>query len=430
MQVTKNNLSASRVELSITVSADDMIRFAQQAAIKLSEKSTIEGFRPGKAPYDVIKNRFGEMAIIEEASHIAISKTIDAALKEQVNEEWLGQPEITIVKLAPNNDFEYKALITLLPEVKLGDYKDLKIKKEVIKVTDEEVNKVVEHLQESHVKEAAVNRGVQETDKVIVDIKMFLDKVPVEGGQGKDIAVIMGKDYVVPGFDKNLLGANTGDERSFTLHYPADHHQKNLADKKVDFVVSIKEIFSRELPEVTDEFVLAFGLKNKEELLHNIKHSLEDEKKHEAEHKLEREILEKIVKNATIAEIPEILISNETETMLHELEYNVNNSGAKFADYLMSIHKTPEELKKEFLPQAEERVKVSLVLRAIIKAENISVEDAEIDKQVADLKKHYANDEKAMEALNSLYYRRHLESSWLNRQAITKLVSWNVIENV
>jgi trigger factor len=430
MPVSKNNLSASRVELTITVLAEDMASFAKQAAIKLSEKSTITGFRPGKAPYDVVKNHFGEMAITEEASHIAISKTIDAAIKEQINEEWIGQPEITIIKLAPNNDFEYKALVTLLPEVKLGNYKELKLTKEIVKVTDEEINKVVEHLQESHVKEVAVERGVENTDKVIVDIKMFLDKVPIEGGQGQDIAVIMGKDYVVPGFDENLFGAKVGEERSFTLHYPTGYHQKNLADKKVDFIVKIKDVFSRELPEVNDDFVLAFGLKNKAELLHNIKHSLEDEKKQEAEHKLEQEILEKIVKNSTIAEIPEILISNETETMLRELEYNVNNSGAKFADYLMSINKTPEVLKKEFLPQALERVKVSLVLRAIIKAENILVNDEEVDKQLAEFRKQYASDAKALEALNSLYYRRHLESIQLNRQAITKLISWNLVDNI
>jgi len=428
MLVTKNNISASRVELLVTVAADDMLRFAKQAATQLSDKSKIEGFRPGKAPYEVVKDRLGEMAITEEASRIAVSKTIDAAIKENVGEEWIGQPEITITKLVPNSDFEYKALITLLPSVKLGKYKELKLNKEKIVVSDDEVKKVIDNLRESRVKEVLVERGAEMNDKVVIDVNMFLDKVTVDGGQGKDVAVIIGKDYFVPGFDKNLLGLKRGDERSFSVHYPADHHLKNLANKEVDFSVTVKDIFERELPELNEDFVSAFGLKNEAELKHNIKHSLEHEKKHEADNKLERELLEKIVNDSDIAELPEVLIDNEGEIMLRELEYNVNVQGGKFSDYLTSLNKTPEMLKQEFLPQAKKRVNASLILRNIIKAENIVVNEEEIEKEIAALKKQYGHDPKALETISSLYYRRHIESSILNRKAITDLLAWNVID--
>lgn len=427
MQVTKNNISASRVELLVSVLAEDMMRFAKQAAAHLSEHNKIEGFRPGKAPYEVIKNRLGEMVIAEEASRLAVSKTIDQAIKENVGEDWIGQPEITITKLVPNGDFEYKALVTLIPEVKLGKYKDLALKMDPVVVEDKEINKVIDHLRESRVKESAVERSVEDGDKVVIDVDMFLDKVSVDGGQGKDVAVVMGKDYFVPGFDKNLLGLKHGDEKSFNVHYPADHHLKNLANKKVDFTVKVKDVFARELPELDNDFISAFGLKDEAELKNNIKKSLEHEKKHEIDNKTEREMLEKIINDSSFTELPEILLNNESEIMLRELEYNVTASGGKFSDYLSSLNKSVETIKQEFLPQAKERVKASLLLRAIIKAEDIKVSEEDIDKELADLRKRYENDPKAIETLSSLYYRRHIESALLNKKAIAQLIDWNVV---
>lgn len=426
MQVTKNNLSASQVELIVELSAEEMARFVKQAAEQLSFKHKIEGFRPGKAPLEVIENRFGEMVLIEEAAHLAIAKTIDQAIKDEVGEDWVGRPEITVTKMAPQNDFAYKALLTLLPEVKLGDYKNLKLSKKPVLVSEAEVNKVLNHLQDSRAKETTVDRSVGDSDKVIVDVEMFLNNVPLEGGQAKALAVVMGKDYFVPGFDKNLLGAKRGDEREFKLHYPADYQQKNLAGQAVDFKVKIKDVFARELPKLDQEFVATFGLKDETELRNNIKQSLEHEKKHEAEHKLENEMLEKIVKASEISELPKILIDNEVEIMLQELEYNVKAMGAKFDDYLLSLKKTITDLKTELVSQAEIRVKTSLVLRAIIKAEALEVSASDIDQEINLLKQRYQADAKALETLNSIYYRRQVEVSLLNRKAMAQLIAWNV----
>ncbi len=426
MQVTKNNLSASQVELIVELSAEEMARFVKQAAEQLSFKHKIEGFRPGKAPLEVIENRFGEMVLVEEAAHLAIAKTIDQAIKDEVGEDWVGRPEITVTKMAPQNDFAYKALLTLLPEVKLGDYKNLKLSKKPVLVSEAEVNKVLNHLQDSRAKEVIVDRPVEESDKVVIDVEMFLNNVPLEGGQAKALAVVMGKDYFVPGFDKNLLGAKRGDEREFKLHYPADYQQKNLAGQAVDFKVKIKDVFARELPKLDQEFVATFGLKDETELRNNIKQSLEHEKKHEAEHKLENEMLEKIVKASEISELPKILIDNEVEIMLQELEYNVKAMGAKFDDYLLSLKKTITDLKTELVSQAEIRVKTSLVLRAIIKAEALEVSASDIDQEINLLKQRYQADAKALETLNSIYYRRQVEVSLLNRKAMAQLIAWNV----
>ncbi len=425
MKASRNNLSASRIELSVVVTTEEMLGFAKLAATRLSERMTIEGFRPGKAPYETIKARVGDMAIMEEASRIAISKTIDQALKEHITEDWIGQPEITIVKMAPDNDFEYKALVTLLPAVTLGEYKNFSIEKEKVEVSDQEVDKVIEQLRETRAKEVSVDRPAEKNDKIILDIAMSLDNVPLEGGQQKDASVVIGKEYVVPGFDEHLVGLKRSEEKDFTVHYPADFHQKNIAGKKVQFHIVVKDLFARELPELHDGFAIDFGLKSIEELKKNIRHSIEHEKNHEAAHKHERIILEKIVSTATIGEIDNSLVEGEVKTMLAELEHNVKAQGASFSDYLMSLAKTQADIEQEFKPQALQRVKTSLVLRAIINAEKMVVSAEDIDAELTALRTQYKANPQALETLNSAAYRRHIESMLLNRKAIAGLVSWN-----
>ncbi len=426
MNASRNNLSATNIELTVEVSLEEMNGFSQRAAQKLSEQVKIEGFRPGKAPYDVVRAKLGDMAILEEAARIAVSKTIDEALKQHVTEEWIGQPEITVIKLAPENPFEYRALLTLLPSVELGDYKGLSLERPVVAVSEEDVNRVITQLRNARVREAAVDRPAGTGDKVIVDAKLFLDKVPVEGGQANETAVIIGKDYFVPGFDEKIAGMKAGDTREFTLHYPSDHYQKMLAGKDVEFSVTAKQVFSRELPEVDGTFVAAFGLKSAEELTDNIRKNIEQEKKSEAEMKLEQEMLDAIVAKATISELPDSVLHQESHTMLHELESNVVRAGMKFDDYLTSIGKTKAALEEELRPQAERRVKTSLVLRQIMKQEEIAVSDAEIEAELSRLKAQYAGNREAQEALSSPAYRRHAEATILNRRVIDRLKEWNL----
>jgi trigger factor len=430
MKVERKNISENRLELIIEVSAEEMANYSKQAAQTISENTKIEGFRPGKAPYEIVQARVGDMVILEEASRVAVSKSIDKAITDNVTEEWVGQPEITITKLAPHNPFEYKALMTLIPSVELGAYKDLNLKLETVTATDEEVEKMIEQLREVRVKEAAVDRVSAVGDKIVADVHLFLDKVPVEGGQAREVAVILGKDYFVPGFDEQVTGMKADESREFFLTYPADHHQKNLAGKKVEFTVKVKQVYSRELPEVDTEFVSAFGLKDADELKKNIIHSLEEEKKVEAANTFERLMLEKIVTNSTLGELPDSLIMQEARTMMHELEHNVARSGGKFEDYLSNIGKTTHQLVDDFRPQAIDRVKAALILREIIKAEKITVSEEDINTELEKLKKQYSQDQKAIESLSSPAYRRHLSTLLLNRQILEKLKEWNTKQPV
>ncbi|MDO8261090.1 MAG: trigger factor, partial [Candidatus Magasanikbacteria bacterium] len=367
MKVEKKELEKSQIELTVELSVEEFKPFLIQGAEAISQSLKIDGFRPGKAPYDIVKQKVGEMGILEEAANIAIRKKIDQVIKENVDKDPVGQPQVDITKLAPENPLEFKIVIALLPEITLGEYKDLKIKQEKAEALVAEVEKTLNDLREMRTKEVIVEREVQETDKIIVDIEMFLDNVPVEGGKNKDTAIMMGREYVVPGFDKKLIGAKKGETREFSLPYPEDFHMKNLAGKMVEFRVVIKEVYERELPELNDDLAMAFGLKKIEELKENIEKSIAAQKEKDLNLKAEREMLEKIINNAKFSDIAEILINHESQTMMAELEHNIEEQGGKLEDYLSSLGKNMNEMMLELMPEAVKRVKVSLTIREIAK---------------------------------------------------------------
>lgn len=428
MKVEKKDLEKSQIELTVELSVEEFKPFLVQGAEAISQSLKIDGFRPGKAPYDIVKQKVGEMGILEEAANIAIRKKIDQVIKENVEKEPVGQPRVDITKLAPENPLEFKIILAMLPEITLGSYKDLKIKQEKAEATEAEVERTLNDLREMRTKEVIVDREVGETDKIIVDIEMFLDKVPVEGGKNKDTAIMMGREYVVPGFDKKLIGAKKGDVREFSLPYPEDFHMKNLAGKMVEFRVGIKEVYERELPELNDELAIAFGLKKLDELKDNLKKSIEAQKSKDLVTKAEREMLEKIIANAKFGDIAEVLIDHESQTMMAELEHNIEEQGGKLEDYLSSIGKGMNEMKLELLPEAVKRVKVSLTIREIAKKENIKVEAKEIEENIEEMKKHYRDNKEAMSRITSPQYADYITNVLASRKVVNQLREWNIVE--
>jgi len=436
MKVEKKELEKSQIELTVELSFDEFKPYIEKGAQIVSQEVKVEGFRPGKVPFEILKQKIGEMTILEESARVAISKTIDKAIKDNIEKEIVGQPKIDITKLAPNNPLEYKVVLAILPEVKLGEYRNFKIKQKKAEIGDVEVEKMISNLREMRAKEVASNKTIGETDKAIVDIQMFLDKVPIDGGQNKDTAVIVDKDYIVPGFGKKLIGAKKGDEREFKLPYPKDYHMKNLAGKMVDFKVKVKDIFNRELPELNDEFALGFGVKKVDELKDNIKKSLEDQKKKENAQSAEREMLEKLIEKFRFGDIPQILIEHESNTMMAELEQGIQEQGGKFEDYLTSLRKTREQMILDILPDAIKRVKTSLLIKEIANQEKIKVEKEDLEKHIEEMKKYYTSmpeqepgqKNKIIKQLDSPQYRDYVYNVLSSRKVIDKLREWNITE--
>lgn len=426
MNITKKDLGKSQIELTVELTAEEFKPYVLRGAQKVSEEVKIEGFRPGKAPYEILKNKIGEMTILEEGAKLAVDKTLAKAIKENIVGQIVGQPWINITKLAPDNPLEYKAVITLLPEVKLGSYKNLKIKEAQTEVKDQEVEKLIFELRERRGSEVISESAVKAGDRVIMDIEIFIDKIPVEGGQGKGAGIIIGKNYIIPGFDKKIVGAKKGDTREFSLPYPADYHDKNLAGKMAEFKVKVKEIYNRILPEVNQDFAKGFGVASVEKLTSNIKKSLQAEKQHQEEQKSEVAMLDKIISQSKFGDIPEILIKHEAEVMMSELEYNVKSQGAKFEDYLTHLKKTREQIMLDLMPDAVTRVKVSLVIREVGNLEKIQAPEHDIDKAIEDILQQYKGNKTVEDRINGQAYRDYAANNLTSKKVVEKLREWNV----
>jgi trigger factor len=426
MQVIKKDLEKSQVELAVSLEFDEFKPYIEKGAQHVSEHVKIEGFRPGKAPYEILKQKVGEISILEEAAHIAIRKTIDEIFaKELAGQQPVGQPKVEITKLAPENPFEYKVIISLLPSVALGEYKNLKIEREKVVVSPEDISKTLTEILEMRAKESLSADAAVKGDKLVLNLNLSLDKVPVEGGQAQDVTVILGKEYMVPGFDDHVIGIKQGEKREFKLLYPETHHQAHLAGKMVEFTVTAVSVYHRELPALDDTLAKEMQFRDLADLQEAIKKNITVDRERQTDIKAELRMLEKIADQAKFGDMPEALLESESNNMMAELERNIVNQGGKFDDYLKHLKKTPAELRLELMPNAVKRVKTGLIIREVGIIEKIEIKKADIDEKLESLGKTYAHEAEAVKQLNSPEYRRHLENMMFNDEVVARLKSWN-----
>ena len=426
MQVTTQE-KKSQLELTVELSAEEFQPYILEGARRMASEIKIPGFRNGKAPYDLIKAKVGEMTILEEAARVAINRTIDEAIKKGADEKMVvGQPQVDISKLAPGNPLEYKIKLTLLPKTVISRYKELNIKQKAPKIPEAQIDRTLDQLREANVQKSPSLEPVKMGDLVIADIHISVDKVPVEGGQGHGVNIILGKDYLVPGFDQQLLGANIGQELKFQINYPADHYQKTLAGKLVDFKVVITEVMHRRLPELDDQLAKSFGFEKLSDLKKNIAESLAAEQKKQLDHQAEAEMFEELIKLADIEELPETLINRETEVMLDELQHNLSQNGGNLDDYLNNLKKTKEQFVLEILPQAIKRVKTALIVNEVTRLEKITVTAEEIDKELGQLKKHYQDNQEILKRLSTPGYKDYLANALVSNKTVRALRDWNI----
>ncbi len=427
MKVSRQDLDKSKIELNVEFSVEEFNLFIQKGAENLSKEIKIEGFRPGKVPFEILKQKIGEMSILEEAAHVCINNKIFSIISENIKDKQIfGQPEINITKLAPGNPLEFKIVVAVLPEVTVGEYKNFGFSEEKVEATEEDMNKILNDLKEMRAIEKISNDGIKMDDKVIASVNLFIDKVPVEDGQNPEVTIMIGKNYFVEGFDKNLIDLKKGDKKEFNIVYPKNHWQKNLAGKSVDFKVEIKEIYNRILPELNDDLAKDFRFNTLDELKNNLKQTVEIQKKKEVDQKMEIKIFDKILEKSKFGEIAEDLIKNESQLMLREMEQGVVSQGGKLEDYLKSIGKTEDQLLLDFMPNAVKRVKSALILKEIAKIEKVEVSPEEIEKELETLKNHYKDNAEIIKNISSPAYRSYLENFILNQKIINNLKKWNL----
>jgi len=427
MKISRQDLDKSKIELNVEFSVEEFNPFIQKGAEALSKEIKIEGFRPGKVPFEILKQKIGEMSILEEAAHICINNKIFSIISENIKDKQIfGQPEINITKLAPGNPLEFKITVTVLPEITIGEYKNFGFSEEKVEATEEDMNKILNDLKEMRATEKISDSGIKMGDKIIASVNLFIDKVPVEDGQNPEVTIMIGKNYFVEGFDKNLIDLKKGDKKEFNIVYPKNHWQKNLAGKSVDFKVEIKEIYNRVLPELNDDLAKDFRFNTLDELKNNLKQTIEIQKKKEVDQKMEIKIFDKILEKSKFGEIAEDLIKNESQLMLREMEQGVVSQGGKLEDYLKSIGKTEDQLLLDFMPNAVKRVKSALILKEIAKIEKVEVSPEEIEKELETLKNHYKDKAEIIKNISSPAYRSYLENFILTQKIINNLKKWNL----
>jgi trigger factor len=427
MKVEKKVLPKSQIEFLVEMSYEEFQPSIEKATEEMGQEIKIDGFRPGKAPFELIKKKVGEMGILERAVNIAIDKTYSKVVEEYAKgEKLIGQPAIEVTKLAPENPVEFKMIFSILPGVTIGEYKNLGVNATKSEIDQKEVERVIDYLRETRVKEVISDKEAKEGSKVVAGIEMFLDNVPIEGGQTKDAAIILGKEYFVPGFDAKIVGAKKGEVREFPLVYPKDFHQKNLAGKKVEFKVTIKDVFDREVPVMNDEFAKNFGGKDLADLKTMIEKDILGQKSFEAERKTELDMLEKVLANTKFEDLPEMLVTNETEKMLMELEENVTRQGGKMDDYLSSIKKTRNQLALDLLPEAVKRVKTALMIRQVGELEKIEATENDVEEKIKQLLEQYKGYAKVEARVKDPNYRIYLKNSIASQKVVEKLKEWNV----
>ncbi|HNV96863.1 MAG TPA: trigger factor [bacterium] len=427
MKIDKKILEKNKIELTIEIEPSEYEKFVLRSAENLSKNTKIDGFRPGKAPYNIIVKKFGELAILENAlDDILTHFYFDTIIKEKL--EPISQPKIDIKKLAPGNNIIFTATINILPEIELCNIEEIKVKKNKVQIDEKKITEALETMREIGAKETETDELSQKGDKVEIDFKTLVDGVAIEHGSEINYPLVIGKNQMIPGFEDNLIGHKKDDEFSFKLNFPKEYHNKNLENKEAEFQIKMKKVSKIALPELNDEFAKKFNLKNTEELKEKLKENYTAEANEKEERKLEIEAIEKIVENSKIGEFDDDIIKEEAKKMTEELKHDITSRGMEFEHYLNSIGKKIEEIENEFLPQAKKRLQASLIIRKIVETEKFEVSDQELKEAMDHEKMHYHGNPEAEKQIESDSYKNYLINTLLNKKAIDYIKSKTIDE--
>lgn len=404
MKVELTEKETNIVELRVEVPQEQVAKALDKAYLKVRKDIALPGFRKGRVPRNILEKRFGVEILYEEAANILLQETYPQALEEH-NLQPVDHPQVDVEQIDQEQPFIYTATVTVMPELKLGQYKDLKIPREQAEVTDEDVAGELENLRNSQARLLTlegVDAVAAQGDQVIIDFVGCLDGKEFEGGAGSNYPLVLGSGSFVPGFEEQLIGSKPGDKVNVKVSMPAEYHSEELAGKEVEFEVDVKEVKRKELPALDDDFAKDLGeYSSLEELRNSLRERLENRAKNLADQELRQKVLERVRDNAQV-DIPEVLIENEIEAMIRQMENRFRQQGLKFEDYLNYSGRSLEDIKAEMRPEAEINVKTELLLDTVAKVENISVEPADLDKEAAQLAEVYGQDadklRKALEA--------------------------------
>jgi trigger factor len=390
MSAKWEKLEGNQGVLTVEVEAEKVNEGLDAAFKKVVKKVTIPGFRKGKVPRSIFEKRFGVEALYQDALDIILPEAYAKAV-EETGIEPVDRPEIDIEQLEKGKSLIFTAKVTVKPEVKLGEYKNLEVEKLDTTVTDEDVENELKRLQERHAELVVKEEGtVENGDTVVIDFEGFVDGEPFEGGKAENYSLEIGSGTFIPGFEEQLIGMEAGAEKEIEVTFPEEYHAENLAGKPATFKVKVHEIKMKKLPELDDEFAKDVDdeVETLEQLKAKTREKLEESKKREADEKLREDLINKAVENTEI-DVPEVMIENETDRMLREFEQRLQMQGMNLDLYYQFSGQDEAALREQMKEDAEKRVRTSLTLEAIAKAENIKVTDEEANEELEKMAELY-----------------------------------------
>lgn len=393
MKATAERIEKNTVLLEIEVETEKVNQAMDKAYRKVVKEVNIPGFRKGKAPRPMVERYVGAETLFGEAAEIIVPEAYMQALKETETEP-INQPQIDIVQGEPGKALIFKATVEVKPEVTLGEYKGMEVKRSSTEVTDEAVAKELEKLQARHAKLITVEGEVQNGDSAIIDFAGYVDGEAFEGGTAENYSLNIGSNTFIPGFEEQLVGVKVGESKDVDVTFPEDYHAENLAGKPATFKVTIKELKRKELAVLDDEFAKDVSeFDTLEELKSDIRNKLNEAAKAQVKSAVENGAVEAAVANASV-EVPEVMVEHKVEEMLNSVSQRLMQQGINLDQYFQYTNSSIDEMRERMKPDAEATVKSELVLDAIAKAENIEVSEEEINEEIQKIASYVKQDEK------------------------------------
>lgn len=390
MSLQVERLEHNMAKLTIEVPAEEVEKALQAAYLKERGKISLPGFRKGRVPRQMIEKMYGPEVFYDEAANRMISEAYAKAYDE-CELELVSQPKIEITQLEKGKEFIFTAEVAVKPEVKLGEYKGLKVDIVSTRVTQKEVDEEIDKERERNARTIDVtDRAVQDKDQITLDFEGFVDGVAFEGGKASDYPLTIGSGAFIPGFEDQLIGANIDEEKEINVTFPEEYQAKELAGKAAVFKCTVHSIKAKELPELDDEFVSDVSEKSEtvDAYKAEVKAKIKERKENEGKQKREDQSVEQAVANAEM-DIPEAMISFQSRQMVDDFARRIMQQGMTMEQYFQFTGLSEEKMMEEFKPEAEKRIRTRLTLEAIVAAENIEVSEERLDEELQKMADSY-----------------------------------------
>ena len=394
--------NANEVKLSFTVEASKFEEAIQKVYVKSAKYFNIPGFRKGKAPYKMVEKQYGVEIFYEDAFNEVAGEVYEKEIKE-AGLEVVSKPQVDITQMEKGKDLIFTAVVQTKPEVKVGKYKGIELKKVEYNVEEKDIEEEIKRMQERNARLVNVeDRTVQKDDTTVIDFEGFVYGVAFEGGKAENHELVIGSNTFIPGFEDQIIGMKIDEEKEINVKFPDEYFSKELAGKDAKFKVKLHEIKKKELPVVDDEFAKDVSeFDTVKELKESIKEKLEEQNKNKAKYETEEEAIKAVCDNTKI-DIPSGMVETEIDNMVRDIEQRLQYQGLNYKQYLQMMGKSEEDARNEMKEQAEIQVKTKLVLEAIVKEEKIEASEDDIKAKLEEMAKMYGRDAKELEENESL----------------------------